>query len=65
MWFLVTVEMQDGDSYRCVADASSTYYAEKAAIQHYKNDGHYVDNAEAEMFNTFEHGDISDYTVVD
>lgn len=64
MHFFVNVETDDGD-YRCVVCASSEYYAERKAVRYYKDEGEEVHSAQAEMFNTFEHGDINDYEIIE
>lgn len=64
MHFYTTVETDDGDYY-CVVCASSEYYAERKAMRHYKEEGEEVFKASAEMFNTFEHGDINDYEIIE
>lgn len=64
MHFLCTVTVDGGEWYRCVASAGSEYYAAKKAKQFYKEQGEFVLDVETEMFNTFEHGDISDYEIV-
>lgn len=63
MQFLVSVDTEDG-TYRCVVVASNEFYAEKKAMKFYEDDGAEVYGADAEMFNTFEHGDPSDYEVL-
>lgn len=63
MHFLVNVDTDNG-TYTCVAYASSEYYAEKKAMAHYRNDGEEVYHAAAEMFNSFEHGDLNDYDII-
>jgi hypothetical protein len=63
MYFYVTVETEDGDYY-VVANAGNEYYAEKLAKKYYQEDGEIVLSAQAEMFNTFEHGDYKDYEIL-
>lgn len=56
--------MQDGDWYACVVDASTARAAELVARRWYQNEDYDVEAVEAEMFNTFEHGDVSDYEIL-
>lgn len=64
MYWLVDVDTDDG-GYRCVVYSSSEYYAEKKARMYYRDEGLEVYSADARMFNTFEDGDVRDYTIVD
>lgn len=54
-----------GEYYRCSVRANSEYYAERKARVYWKSEGEVVVDVEAEMFNTFEHGDPEDYIVVE
>ena len=64
MWWLCTVWVDGGEHYRCVAKSGSEYYAQKLARQYFKSEGEFVVDVEAEMFDTFAHGDVSDYEIV-
>lgn len=64
MWWLCTVWVDGGEYYRCVAKAGNDYYATKLAREHYRQEGEIVVDVEAEMFNSFEHGDPGDYEIV-
>ena len=64
MFFLVQVETEDNGTFTCVANSTSEYYAEKAARNYYREEGEIVAEVTAEMFNSFEHGDPRDYTMV-
>ena len=64
MHWYVKVFMEDGDWYACVAEAKTPRMAEYLACKHYRDDGHEVEFASAEIFNTFEHGDQSDYEIL-
>lgn len=64
MWWLCTVWVDGGEHYRCVARTNSEYYAQKLAREHYKREGEFVVDVEAEMFNNFEHGDPEYYEFV-
>lgn len=63
MYFLVRVETDNG-TYNCVAVANSEFSAEHKATDYYRGDGEEVWHAQAEMFNSFEHGDINNYNIV-
>lgn len=58
--FYVTVETEDGD-YHYAVNAGSSYAAENKAKRYAAKDGEVVLDAQAELFNTFEHGDPDDY----
>lgn len=64
MHFYVAVDTDSG-TYYCVACAGSEFYAEKKAMSHYREEGEEVYSAEAQMFNTYEHGDITDYEILE
>lgn len=64
MFWLVKVYVDGGEHYNCVAEAGSEYYAEKKARTHYKEEGEFVVDVEAEMFDTFAHGDPDDYEII-
>ena len=64
MFWFCKVYVDGGEHYNCVASAGSEFTAAKAARVHYKREGEIVTDVEAEMFNSFEHGDPEDYTVV-
>lgn len=64
MFWLVKVYIDDGTHYICVARASSEAQAEYLARRFYQNEGEIVECAEAEMFNSFEHGDTRSYELV-
>lgn len=64
MWFLITVDTEEDGAYRCVVDTTHSASAERYARKYYQEEGFTVESAEAEMFNTFEHGDIRDYVVL-
>ena len=61
MFWLVTVFTEDGEHYRCVAQCSSESQACFMARRFYRAEGEVVEECEAEMFNTFQHGDTRDY----
>lgn len=64
IYFLVSVGTDSG-TYHCVARASNYGYAELKAMEFYTNEGMECFHAEAEMFNTFSHGDITNYDIVE
>lgn len=61
-WY-VRVFMEDGSWNACVSVADTDRMAEYVAVKGYRDDGYEVDFAEAELFNTFEHGDPRDYEI--
>ena len=64
MFWLVKVYIDDGTHYTCVARAVSEAQAEFLARKYYRNEGEVVESTEAEMFNSFEHGDTRSYELV-
>jgi hypothetical protein len=64
MYWFCRVYTDDGDHYNCVAHATNEFAAAKAARSFYKDEGEIVVDVEAEMFNSFEHGDPNDYEIV-
>lgn len=64
MYWFCKVYVDGGEHYNCVAHATNEFAAAKAARFFYKDEGEIVVNVEAEMFNSFEHGDPSDYEIV-
>lgn len=64
IYWLVEVEDENNDWTRCVVRASSEKQACFKARQWYTNDGMEVWDVSAEEFNTFDHGDISDYNIL-
>lgn len=64
MHFYTRVYMHDGDWYACVVDTSNTGAAEYIARKDYQHQGYDVESVEAELFNTFEHGDPQDYEIL-
>lgn len=64
MWWLCTVWVDGGEYYRCAVRSGSEYHAAKLARDYYKSEGEFVVETEAEMFDTFEHGDPEDYQIV-
>lgn len=65
MHFLVTTHLKSGDYINCVVWANSIYRAEKKAVLFWADEGEDVHYAEAELFDTFEHGDITDYEIIE
>jgi hypothetical protein len=64
MYWFCKVYVDGGEHYNCVASAGNDYWAAKNARKYYQNEGEFVTDVEAEMFNSFEHGDPTDYTIV-
>lgn len=64
MFFRVSVETEDNGTFYCVVETNSMNAAERIALRHYKDEGEVVESAEAEMFNSFEHGDPEDYDIL-
>lgn len=64
MHFLVNVEVEDEGTYRCVVNSGSEFHAARVARKYYSDDGYVVNHVEAEMFNTYEHGDPEDYNIL-
>ena len=64
MFFLCTVYTDEGDYYRYVASTGSEFHAARLARNHAKNEGLIVEDVEAEIFDTFEHGDPDDYEII-
>ena len=64
MFWFVKVYVDGGEHYNCAVSASSEYYAEKKARAHYHEEGEFVVDVEAEMFDTFTHGDPEDYEII-
>lgn len=64
MYWFCKVYVDGGEHYNCVASAGSEFYAARLARTHYTNEGEFVVDVEAEMFNSFEHGDPNDYEIV-
>lgn len=56
--------MHDGDWYACVVDANTAGVAELVARRWYQNEDYDVESVQAELFNTFEHGDPGDYEIL-
>lgn len=64
MFWYCKVYTDGGEHYNCVASAGNEYWASKNAREYWKDEGEVVVDVEVEMFNTFEHGDPSDYIIV-
>lgn len=63
--WLTEVEDQDGEWWRIVVYANSEREANLKAKQHYRdNEGMEVWDADSELFDTFRHGDLSDYEIL-
>jgi len=65
MFWLVKVYTEDGEHYNCVANTGSEAHAELLARKHYQREGEVVELCEAQMFDTYEHGDPEDYEIVE
>ena len=64
MIFFCKVYVDGGEHYNCAVSSGSEFHAARVARKHYEDEGENVLEVEAEMFNTFEHGDYQDYDVL-
>lgn len=67
MHFYTQIDTKEDGTYNCVVVAASAGQAIYKAAKHYKEDGYTVlyDYCDAVLFSTFEHGDYSDYEVIE
>lgn len=65
MHFFVKTHLKNGDYINSVVVANSLYRAEKKAVIFWADEGEDVYYAESELFDTFEHGDITHYEIIE
>lgn len=63
--FYVSVETKEDGAYNCVVVAPNDNIAQWKAKKYYQQEGYTVVDTDIQLFNTFEHGDYSDYEVIE
>lgn len=64
MYFYVTVVTEGSGTYYLAVYEQDMYWAEQKAIKYLQEEGELIEYAEAVEFDTFEHGDPSDYEIL-